>query len=70
MFTFIFERNARPVHFIQANDRREALKKLRRIMGYEKNWNWSSSNKEIRVIETKYVGIKVHIGDNKEELVI
>jgi len=66
MFTFIFENGTRPIHFIQANNKKEAINKLNKIMNYGYYNIWDSIGQSIRVIETKYLGIKVHVGSMEE----
>ena len=69
MYTFIFERGNKPEHILQAKNKQEALEKLTRVMNLNYKATWDASSQSIRVIETKYIGIKLHIG-SKEGLEI
>ena len=63
MFTFIFEHGSKPEHILQAKDKKEALEKLTKVMNLNYKASWDAIGQSIRVIETKYLGIKLHIGE-------
>lgn len=63
MYTFIFEHGNKPEHILQAKNKKEALEKLTKVMNLSYQATWDAIGQDIRVIETKYLGIKLHIGE-------
>ena len=65
MYTYIFEESGKTVHVMKAETIYKAKVKLGKALGLPGKIFWNHQYQKIRVVDTKYVGVRV-ISDKTE----